>query len=29
MGQGLTDRVKLTSNSVGDLAFFQGVPATV
>jgi hypothetical protein len=25
----LADRIKLTSNSVGDLAFFQGVPATV
>ena len=23
------DRIKLTSNSVGDFAFFQGVPATV
>ena len=25
----VADRVKLTSNSVGDFAFFQGVPATV
>ena len=25
----VADRVKLTSNSVADFAFFQGVPATV
>ncbi len=25
----LADRIKLTSNSVGDFAFFRGVPATV
>ena len=25
----VADRIKLTSNSVGDFAFFQGVPATV
>jgi heme-degrading monooxygenase HmoA len=25
----MADRIKLTSNTVGDLAFFQGVPATV
>ena len=25
----VSDRITLTSNSVGDFAFFQGVPATV
>lgn len=25
----LSDRIELKTNSVGDLAFFQGVPATV
>jgi heme-degrading monooxygenase HmoA len=27
--ENLADRISLTSNFVGDLAFFQGVPATV
>jgi hypothetical protein len=29
VGEHLADRVELRTNSVGDLAFFQGVPATV
>jgi hypothetical protein len=27
--ENLTDRIELTKNSVGDLAFFKGVPSTV
>ncbi len=29
VGENLADRVELKTNSVGDLAFFKGVPATV
>ena len=29
VGENLADRVELKTNSVGDLAFFNGVPATV
>jgi hypothetical protein len=29
VGENLADRVELRTNSVGDLAFFKGVPATV
>ena len=29
VGENLADRVELRANSVGDLAFFKGVPATV
>ena len=29
VGEHLADRIELRSNSVGDLAFFKGVPATV
>jgi hypothetical protein len=29
VGENLADRVELKMNSVGDLAFFKGVPATV
>lgn len=29
VGENLADRVELKTNSVGDLAFFTGVPATV
>ena len=28
-GEHLADRIELRTNSVGDLAFFKGVPATV
>ena len=29
VGENLADRIELRTNSVGDLAFFKGVPATV
>jgi len=29
VGEYLADRIELRSNQVGDLAFFEGVPATV
>ena len=29
VGEHLADRIELRTNSVGDLAFFRGVPATV
>lgn len=29
VGENIADRVELKNSSVGDLAFFQGVPATV
>jgi hypothetical protein len=29
VGEHLADRIELRTNSVGDLAFFKGVPATV
>jgi len=29
VGENLADRIELRTNTVGDLAFFKGVPATV
>jgi hypothetical protein len=29
VGENVADRIELKTNSVGDLAFFKGVPATV